>query len=270
MSRKKLDQIVTEYPFPDYVDWWDVGSEFLGFMSEAIVSQWTELKGNQGDLETVNSYLAEYIRIVYHRQTRGSLLADFVAKQFSTPIRSGEFDALSYAFFRSAFELTKERRGFTQRVGARFYALVEEHLNLDLPDGLGDEQDFARLNDSLRRVGGFLQTSGYLRDHFDFRFAVNEEHGGVKIKQNESEFIESLKRNGIAYAVYEMGYPIILPSAVYLYHTLGEAQHHSSRTIEELFERVGYAARETDDFDPTNYPSDRVVELWEIRKARSP
>ena len=62
-----------------------------------------------------------------------------------------------------------------------------------------------------------------------------------------------------------MGYPIILPSAVYLYHTMGEAQHHSSRTIEELFDRIGYEARETDDFDPIGYPSDMVIELWEIR-----
>ncbi|MEM8681700.1 MAG: hypothetical protein AAGF97_20315, partial [Planctomycetota bacterium] len=67
------------------------------------------------------------------------------------------------------------------------------------------------------------------------------------------------------YALYEMGYPVILPSAVYLYHTVGEAQHHSSRTIEELFDRVGIEARETDDFDPIGYPSDRVVELWEIQ-----
>ena len=67
------------------------------------------------------------------------------------------------------------------------------------------------------------------------------------------------------YALYEMGYPVILPSAVYLYNTLGEAQHHSSRTIEELFGRVGFQARETDDFDPSGFPSDRVVELWEIR-----
>jgi hypothetical protein len=62
-----------------------------------------------------------------------------------------------------------------------------------------------------------------------------------------------------------MGYPVILPSAVYLYQTIGEAQHHSSRTIEELFARVNCDARETNDFDPTEYPSDRVVELWEIR-----
>ena len=63
-----------------------------------------------------------------------------------------------------------------------------------------------------------------------------------------------------------MGYPVILPSAVYLYQTLGEAQHHSSRTIEELFARIGYVASETPDFDPTGYPSYRVVELWEIHR----
>ena len=63
-----------------------------------------------------------------------------------------------------------------------------------------------------------------------------------------------------------MGYPAILPSAVYLYNTMGEAQHHSSRTIEEIFDKIGYEARETDDFNPSDYPSDMVVELWEIRK----
>jgi hypothetical protein len=34
--------------------------------------------------------------------------------------------------------------------------------------------------------------------------------------------------------------------------------------IEELFERIGYQARESDDFDPSNHPSDKVVELWSI------
>ena len=67
-----------------------------------------------------------------------------------------------------------------------------------------------------------------------------------------------------SFPLYEMGYPIILPSAVYLYNTLGEAQHHSSRTVEELFGRIGYVAREMDDFDPTGFPPDLVVELWEI------
>ena len=71
--------------------------------------------------------------------------------------------------------------------------------------------------------------------------------------------------HGVAHALYEMGYPAILPSAVYLYHTLGEAQHHSSRTIQDLFDQIGYDAWETEDFDPTDYPSDMVVELWQIR-----
>ena len=89
---------------------------------------------------------------------------------------------------------------------------------------------------------------------------------GKKLVQPQSRFLESLERDGEAYALYEMGYPAILPSAVYLFHTLGEAQHHSSRTIEELFDRVGLSARESADFDPTGYPSDMVVEFWEISK----
>jgi len=47
--------------------------------------------------------------------------------------------------------------------------------------------------------------------------------------------------------------------------TVGDAQHHSSRTVEELFARVGYTASETHDFDPSGYPADMVVELWEVR-----
>ena len=84
------------------------------------------------------------------------------------------------------------------------------------------------------------------------------------IRQTKEEFIHNLQNEGGGYALYTMGFPAILPSAVYLYHTHGEAQHHSSRTIEELFDHIGYQARETNDFDPTGFPSDQVVELWEI------
>ena len=283
MSQKTLQQIVTEHPYPDYADWWDVGPTFLSFMAAAIVPEWAELHGNDGRMETVSRYLAEYIQTVFHRAARPALVADFAARRFSPPIgsdpiQSGEFDALSYAFYRSAFELIeaqseaylqpfgRERRSFTQRVGKRFYSQAHKHLNLDLPARLVDEQDFDRLKDSLRRVGAFLKTEGYLRDHFDFRFTLDETHAGKRIRQSDSDFIPNLEGHGTAYALYEMGYPIILPSAVYLYHTIGEAQHHSSRTIEELFNQIGYEARETDDFDPSHYPSDRVVELWEIQK----
>jgi hypothetical protein len=278
MVTNKLDQIVVAHPFPDYSAWWNVGDEFLGFMSDAIVLQWAELHGNDGRMDKVNSYVTRYVELVYHRSSRASLVADFVTKRFSPPIQSGEFDALSYAFYRSAFELiesyseayqhqiARERRTFSKRVGKIFFAKVNNHLQLDLPTSLSNEQDFVKLKDNIRRVGIFLAKQRYLRDHFDFRFTLDEEYAGNRILQTESDFVSNLKQNGIAYALYEMGYPIILPSAVYLYHTIGEAQHHSSRTIEELFDRIGYQARETDDFDPTNYPSDRVIELWEIKK----
>ncbi|MYA78223.1 MAG: hypothetical protein F4Y17_11895 [Gemmatimonadetes bacterium] len=94
---------------------------------------------------------------------------------------------------------------------------------------------------------------------------MDVEQGDTRIIQHGDEVVSRLQSGRLAHALYEMGYPVILPSAVYLYHTIGEAQHHSSRTIENLFGEVGYDARETDDFDPIGYPSELVVELWEIR-----
>lgn len=276
---KSLNQIVHERPFHDYADWWEVGYVFTSFMSRAILSQWRALHGNDGDFGGVKRYFSKYIKVVFGREAETSLVDDFAKDALRSSIWSGEFDAFSYAFYRSAFELIelhhhkyklsleKERRLFTKRVGKAFFGQLKNHLKLDLPESLEKEEDFIRLKENINQVGAFLREQGYLRDYFAFRFTLDVEHAGARIDQSESGFLEDLKRNGIAYALYEMGYPIILPSAVYLYHTIGEAQHHSSRIIEDLFESVGYRACETDDFDPTNFPPDRVVELWEIMKS---
>jgi hypothetical protein len=153
-------------------------------------------------------------------------------------------------------------------VGAYFYRQLHDHLELKLPQGLHTEEDFAKLERALAAVGDFLVAEGYLRDHFAFHFDVETTHQAREISQTTHQVLANLAQNGLIYAVYEMGYPAILPSATYLYHILGEAQHHSSRTIQELFLLMGYTASETDDFDPTGFPSDRVVELWEIRPLK--
>jgi hypothetical protein len=258
-----LAQIVAQHPFSDFADWWPMGPTFLNFMAEAIGTEWQPVA--DGDLQVVQGYVAEYMQTVYGRSAQPTLAEDFASKQVSQ-IQSGEFDALSYAFYRSAFEqIPQAKRPFTQRVGKRFFTAVHDHLQLDLPNSLQTPAQFSQLQDNIQRVGQFLQDEGYLRDHFAFTFSVNLTYAGKTIQQTEDSFLEDLQANGVAYALYEMGYPVILPSAVYLYHTIGEAQHHSSRTIEELFDRIGCEARETDDFDPTDFPADMVVELWEIR-----
>ena len=142
----------------------------------------------------------------------------------------------------------------------------QTRLALHLPRALLNESDFTSVASAIEHIGGFLQQQGYLRSHFAFRFDVTTTRAGRAIVQKPGDVIQALGNGGTAYALYEMGHPVILPSAVYLYRTVGEAQHHSSRTIEELFARVGCDAWETDDFDPTNYPSDLVVELWQIRR----
>jgi len=83
--------------------------------------------------------------------------------------------------------------------------------------------------------------------------------------QTTKAFLKDLKQENMTYALYEMIYPVILPSAVYLYCIFGEAQHHSSRIIEEFFDVAGLEARETENFGPMGYPAFHVVELWQIK-----
>ncbi len=276
MTPPTLAAVVAAHPYPDYQAWWPMGARFLDWMSQAILAEWRALQDRPSQLAPVQALVNECMALVYRREARPHLVADFAGRTGLEHIHSGEFDALSYAFYRSAYEtlathlsdpegLAQARRGFAVAVGQRFYRLLEERLALDLPMELATDPDFRQLQAALDRLGAFLVDQGYLRDHFAFRFHVEVTHQGRPIRQREEEFLPRLREQGLAYALYEMGYPAILPSAVYLYHTLGEAQHHSSRTMEELFDRVGCQARETDDFDPTGFPSDRVVELWEIR-----
>lgn len=268
-----LEQVVAKHPFADYQTWWPVGEHFISFMAQAIVSEWGALNAADGKLDAVRDYAAHYHEVVYGRSMRSGLVADFASAEPELAYESGEFDALSYAFYRAAFEQIAEqsddpiteRRRFTVRVGARFFEQVQAHLQLELPAMLDREADFGQLRAAIERVGAFLVEQGYLRDHFAFVYDVDGTHGGRVLQQQAEDFLPALYDNKLAFALYEMGYPIILPSAVYLYETLGEAQHHSSRTIEELFKRVGYIAAEVDDFDPRDYASDHVVELWEIR-----
>ncbi len=284
MTPMSLEQISRQRPYPDFAEWWPMGEEFLTFMSAAIVGEWRKL-GTQSarDVdeelkEDVEEYVGHYIDLVYGTAALPSLVDSFMQATDLATIRSGEFDALSYGFYRSAFELLAaqglsdeqlnfERHEFCRRVGKRVYGALETHLGFELPEKLGTADDFEQAQQSINTIGGFLQDQGYLRDHFAFRFDVQAEHCGQSINQTEADFLQRITRGETGYALYEMGYPAILPSAVYLYHTMGEAQHHSSRIIEDFFGAIGCAASETDDFDPTGYPSDMVVELWEIRRA---
>ena len=266
-----LQEIAEEQPYPDYQQWWPMGSHFLTAMSQAILQSWQETTANHKDHSAPNNYFNQYIKTVYFREARSAALTAFRAQDFSKGFYSGEFDAASYAYFRSAFEniLAQQApltpRAFTQRVGKRFFTSLVDVLQIDIPDKLSTPDSFSRIQESIKRIGDFLVREGYLRDRFAFTFEVDLVYKGQEIRQSEADFLHELTHRQIGYALYRMGYPAILPSAVYLYHTMGEAQHHSSRTMEELFARAGCQARETDDFDPTGFPANEVIELWEIR-----
>ena len=277
---RSLRQVVTERPFPEYQAWWPLGNRFVRFMADAVVAEWAALPGTGRTLKRVSGHVEEYVHLVYDRDARPGLVDAFTDPASRVQFASGEFDALSYAFFRAAFEAlsaspdvtgphgASKKRGFTKRVGRRFFGSVASHLDLELPRALDHAEELRQLKGCLARVGGFLVAQGYLRTHFGFRFTLDVAHAGQPVEQTDEGFLDRLRERGRAYALYEMGYPVILPSAVYLFNTMGEAQHHSSRTIEELFERVGYAARETDDFDPSLFASDHVVERWVIERGQ--
>ena len=271
-----LSIAVSSHPYPEYQEWWPMGETLLALMADSILSQWQPLAPSENSVSSIQETVDEYISLVYGRQARPGLAASFAAATDPGTVQSGEFDALSYAFFLSAFrnlaskfsddELSRSRREFTERVGAHFFSHLSEHLALDLPRTLQGDADMALVKSAIHNVAVFLQKEGYLRSHFAFRFDVSTSHNGVRIDQEADDFLKALENNGTAYALYEMGHPVILPSAAYLYQMVGEAQHHSSRTIEELFARVGCDAWETDDFDPTHYPASLVVELWQISR----
>lgn len=274
--KRNLAEIVHKRPFPEFEEWWEMGYDFIRFMSSAINAHWYDLLKEAGGLYLIQDLANEYLHLVYAKESSPELVSNFVSSDFPHVIHSGEFDALSYAFYRSAFEfiaqkhkddesaMVAERRNFTIRVGKSFFNALLEHLQLNIPTALNTPADLVLLKQNLNRIGDFLLRQGYLRDHCEFTFAVDVKHAGKHIIQKPEDFLNNLHQNNRGYALYIMGYPAILPSAVYLYQLFGEAQHHSSRTIEELFQRVGYNASETADFNPTNYPSDKIVEFWSI------
>lgn len=280
MSEKTLAQAITESPFPDFLPWWPMGDRFVSMMARSIAETWQASCDELPPDTQVQAVVGDYIDKVYDTRASPELVRTFLdAAHHMDPdttlpvtIQSGEFDALSYAFYRLAFDrieatgdgIEEARREFAVQVGSLFFEQLADHLKLDPPGDLSSEQNFEKLDECLAAIGHFLTRQGYLREHFAFRFDVRLATDERIIDQRAADFVAHLAQNGIGYALYEMGYPAILPSAVYLYQTKGEAQHHSSRTIEELFARCGCSARETDDFDPSQFPSDRVVELWEI------
>ena len=276
-SKRDLALIVKERPFKEFSQWWKMGDKFIQFMSDAIVSQWTELGETKVGMKRIQNYLDEYLGLVYGRTSHPDRLKNFIEKDFSSPFYSGEFDAISFAMYRSAFEtiakehvgngtaIAGQRREFTKEVGKLFFSFVKEHLQLDIPSGLKTPQQFEGLQKNIGLIGEFLVEQGYLRDVCEFTFSVDVFQTDQHILQATDDFLKNINSKGFGYALYFMGYPAIFPSAVYLYQMFGEAQHHSSRTIEELFKELGCTAHETDDFDPSGFRSDRIIELWEIR-----
>ena len=143
-----LAHIAAKRPFPEFAQWWQMGEDFIRFMSEALISQWAKLDNANDAYQQVQGCLAEYLRLVYGREASPALVDNFARQDLARPFFSGEFDALSYAFYRSAFEtlaqkypgdeaaLSKERKRFAVQVGQLFFTAIHDFLHLELPSTL--------------------------------------------------------------------------------------------------------------------------------------
>ncbi len=273
--QSELEELSEENPYPGYQDSWSMGEDLLGIFSRSIVGTWAEWLGEHGhdayeELDEVVEDYTTFMSTVYDRDVDRSDAIDFMRAAYDdeVDIDSSQFDAISFAFYHNIFDVFPGRkREFAEEVGRRFYSQLEDELGLDLPEERHTEEQLESAKENINVIGEFLGQQGYLgadEEPFEFKFEVEAERDGENVCQGEEEFITNLDENGRAYAQYVMSLPGILPSAVYLFNIEGEAQHHSSRIFQELFDQMDLDAAETDDFDPTGHDSEKVVEFWII------
>jgi len=179
VTRKQLSRLVEEYPFPDFVEWWELGATFSALMAESVFSQWFALHKNDSEMRLTNEGVVDYLKVVYGRKMRVSLVEDLVRQNFAVPLQSGEFDALSYAFYKSAFlfignshkndrySSNRERYAFTKQVGEILFRNIAHYLDLHVPTNGINESSFSQLDACLRKIGIFLEKlricTGWLR-----------------------------------------------------------------------------------------------------------
>lgn len=162
-----------------------------------------------------------------------------------------KFDRYSLLFFKSiAKHIPKdeERDKITTIIGESIYHHIKEKYGFQI----GTSDDLEKIRSNLERVIQYFVESGYIDnaqvvwDRFD-----------------EGEWREK----GQAHFELVMAEPVILSSAQTLYNEEGFAQHYLSRTIERALGEFSVRGREMKDFNPNNFSSDKVVELWELMKS---
>ncbi len=302
ISQDRLGEVVEENPYPEFTGTeayrrmsdqpslgqlpWPMGGEFIGLISDSIVGLWRDYLGELGfnsDLEEVKDVFQTYMGTVYDVDVDRSIVEDFVVHGIGeeTRITSSEFDALSFAFYFHVYEKIEEELSeseaevrkyqFAVDVGERVFSNLESHLDFSLPDSYEDVEDLDEyIMEPLNTIGRFLHNQGYLGTGFDFSldFEETDPETGDSYSQDAGDFLEDVEsgdeQNPAAHGNYVMGMPSILPSAVYLFNIKDEAQHHSSRIIQEVFNQMGIMGKELDNFDPEGYDSEEVVEIWEF------
>lgn len=161
-----------------------------------------------------------------------------------------KFDRYSLLIFKSIIKHVpgeEQRDKITVMIGKGIYGSIKERYRLPA----GESRDTEEIRKNLEKVIQYFADNGYVDsaqivwDRFNER--VWEERGRSQIE-------------------LVMAKPVILPSAQRLYGENGFAQHYLSRTIEAALKDFSVIGREANDFNPKDFSSDRVVELWELTK----
>src|SRR5690606_13006913 len=141
MNYPSLAEAVAAHPLPEFAIWWPVKEVFVRCAARAVSEAWRQLPGNSGKLSPVRALVSEYLEQVYQRPLTPGRVAACGARAADS-LGSGEFDAISYGFFQSAFEKTQSKPEFAREVGQRFLRQVVSALDLVLPAGLGSDDEF--------------------------------------------------------------------------------------------------------------------------------
>lgn len=173
-----------------------------------------------------------------------------------------EFDRISYHLFNEGLKRVIDPHARNQIASEIGHAIYRQYVQAR-PRKYGSESadEIARVEADFRHLVRYFVLVGFLSGG-EIYFGPFDK-GSMSWNGFDREKWDT---EGVGEFYYEMNNPIILLSAQELYKKYGFAQHYSSRAMEALLLAHGIDGREDEDFDPTLFSSDSVIEHWNMRR----